>query len=182
MEEEKDVSEEVPMNEQELQEQKEKEEKEKAEKEDKKDDEKSEESELPKKTTKTVSKKVMSWVQQNKDKALWLKEISKIEPEEYKTFYKNFTGDYSEPLDWIHFKVEGDVEFTALLFIPKVMPFAHMLRSQEDKKKKASLKLFVRRVLISDDFTELLPPYFSFIKGIVDSDDLPLNVSRETLQ
>lgn len=80
-------------------------------------------------------------------------------------------------MDKIHFKVEGEIEFTALLFIPKVMPFSYMMRQMKDEKKKASLKLFVRRVLISDDFQELLPNYFHFIKGVVDSDDLPLNVS-----
>jgi len=82
-------------------------------------------------------------------------------------------------MDWIHFKVEGEIEFTALLYIPKNAPFAFMQQNKEDEK--SSLKLYVRRVLISDDFKDLLPRHLSFIKGIVDSDDLPLNVSRETL-
>jgi heat shock protein beta len=114
-----------------------------------------------------------------------MKEISKITPEEYKEFYKSFDSDFGEPLDWIHFKVEGEIEFTALIYIPKVLPYMAMMKQFNPKgknKNNAAIKLFVRRVLISDNFDGLLPKYFSFIKGIVDSDDLPLNVSRETLQ
>lgn len=109
-----------------------------------------------------------------------MKSPSSVEESEYNEFYKTLSTDYSEPLDKIHFKVEGEIEFTALLYIPKIMPYSYMMRGM-DKKNKASLKLFVRRVLISDDFKDLLPSYFHFIKGVVDSDDLPLNVSRETL-
>jgi HSP90 family molecular chaperone len=88
-----------------------------------------------------------------------------------------------EPLDWIHFKVEGEIEFTALIYIPKVLPYMALMRQMNLKKNKnlSAVKLFVRRVLISDNFDGLLPKYFQFVKGIVDSDDLPLNVSRENL-
>ena len=92
-------------------------------------------------------------------------------------------AEMGEPLDWIHFKVEGEIEFTALIYVPKVLPYMAMMQQMnKSKAKTSSIKLFVRRVLISDSFEGLLPKYFSFIKGIVDSDDLPLNVSRETLQ
>ena len=133
-----------------------------------------------KKKTKTVTETVWDWEQLNENKALWLRPIDEIEDEEYKNFYKALSKDHEDPLDWIHFKTEGDVEFRALLFIPKTIPFNFL--DPEAQEKKASVKLYVRRVLISEDFEELLPRYLNFIKGVVDSDDLPLNVSRETLQ
>ena len=133
-----------------------------------------------KKKTKTVTETVWDWEQVNENKALWLRPIEEIEDEEYKNFYKALTKDHEDPLDWIHFKTEGDVEFRALLFIPKTTPFNFM--DPEAQEKKASVKLYVKRVLISEDFDELLPRYLNFMKGVVDSDDLPLNVSRETLQ
>lgn len=132
------------------------------------------------KKTKTVRELVEDWEQINENKAIWLKAPEEVEDEEYKKFYKTLTKDYQEPMDWIHFKVEGEIEFTALLYIPKSAPMQFMQQSRDDEK--SSLKLYVRRVLISDDFKDLLPRHFNFIKGIVDSDDLPLNVSRETLQ
>lgn len=90
---------------------------------------------------------VFSWI--NSDKALWLKNPQNVEESEYKEFYKSLGDDFSEPLDKIHFKVEGEMEFNALLFIPKVSPYANLMRMQQNEKKpKAALKLFVRRVLI----------------------------------
>ena len=91
-----------------------------------------------------------------------MKEISKVTPEEYKDFYKTFDSDMGEPLDWIHFKVEGEIEFTALIYIPKVLPYMALMRQMNQKKNKSlsSVKLFVRRVLISDNFDGLLPKYF----------------------
>lgn len=134
-----------------------------------------------KKKTKTVTETVWDWEQLNENKALWLRPIDQIEDEEYKNFYKALSKEHEDPLDWIHFKTEGDVEFRALLFIPKSIPF-NFLDPESADTKKASVKLYVRRVLISEDFDELLPRYLNFIKGVVDSNDLPLNVSRETLQ
>lgn len=134
-----------------------------------------------KKKTKTVKETVWEYEQLNENKAIWLKPIEEIEPEEYKKFYKSLTNDYQDPLDWIHFKAEGEIEFTALLFIPKTAPMAFM-QNQSAEEQKTNLKLYVRRVLISENFEDLMPRYLNFIKGVVDSDDLPLNVSRETLQ
>lgn len=186
MEEEKSVDEEVPLTEEELREEEEKELREKEEWERKRlenpEEQQEEETPKEKKTTKKVSVKKTEWVRQNSEQAIWLKSPASVEQSEYNEFYKSISSDYSEPLDKIHFKVEGEIEFTSLLYIPKVMPYAYMMRQMNNEKEKASLKLFVRRVLISDEFKELLPSYLNFIKGVVDSDDLPLNVSRETLQ
>ena len=136
---------------------------------------------IKEKQTKTVKETVWDYEQLNENKAIWVKPIEEIEDEEYIKFYKSISNDHQEPLDWIHFKAEGSIQFTALLFIPKSAPFSFMQQQNPDDKE-SSLKLYVRRVLISEEFSELLPKYFSFIKGVVDSDDLPLNVSRETLQ
>ena len=84
-------------------------------------------------------------------------------------------------MTWIHFRAEGEIEFTALLFIPKSMPMDFM-RDEDPSERRAAIKLYVRRVMISESFVDLLPRYLHFVKGVVDSDDLPLNVSRETLQ
>ena len=133
-----------------------------------------------KKKTRTVTETVWDWEKVNESKALWLKPSEDIEDSEYKKFYKAFTKDTKDPFSWLHFRAEGEVEFTALLYIPKASK-----RSQHDwekDEKRSPVKLYVRRVLISDQFTELLPNYLEFITGVVDSDDLPLNVSRETLQ
>jgi HSP90 family molecular chaperone len=81
-----------------------------------------------KKTTKEVEVKVEEWKPVNIEKAIWMKEISKVTPEEYKEFYKTFDKDFGEPLDWIHFKVEGEIEFTALIYVPKVLPYMAMMR------------------------------------------------------
>lgn len=133
-----------------------------------------------KKKTRTVTETVWDWEKVNESRALWLKPPEDIEDSEYKKFYKAFSKDSKDPFTWLHFRAEGEVEFTALLYIPKSNKRAYSEFEKDDKK--SSVKLYVRRVLISDQFTELLPNYLDFVTGMVDSDDLPLNVSRETLQ
>merc|ERR1711975_78659 len=99
--------------------------------------------------------------------------------EDYSSFYKSISKDYDDPLSWIHFKAEGEIEFKSILYIPKRAPNDSF---NNYYSKSTSLRLYVRKVMITDEFEELLPRYLNFIKGVVDSDDLPLNVSRETLQ
>ena len=130
---------------------------------------------------KKVRETVWDWEQLNENKALWLRPIEEIEDEEYIKFYKTISKDYQDPLTWIHFKGEGEIDFTALLYIPKSQGFDWM-DPEKDQDSKSNIKLYVRRVLISDDFKDLMPRWLKFVKGVVDSDDLPLNVSRESLQ
>jgi len=113
----------------------------------------------------------------NPNAPLWTRRKSDIKEEEYETFYRDVLAGHEAPLDYLHFKAEGDVEFTALLYIPTTLPFGYW-----DPSFKSQLKLYVKRVFITDNFLEMIPQYFAFIKGILDSDDLPLNVSREMLQ
>ncbi|MDO4699541.1 MAG: molecular chaperone HtpG [Moraxella sp.] len=113
----------------------------------------------------------------NKATALWTKSASDISDDEYKEFYKNITYDFDEPLTWTHNRVEGRVQYTQLLYIPKKAPFDLYHREQQ-----RGLKLYVKRVFIMDDAEQLLPMYLRFVKGVIDSSDLPLNVSRELLQ
>ncbi|KAH9255975.1 hypothetical protein BASA81_005744 [Batrachochytrium salamandrivorans] len=120
-----------------------------------------------------------SWSVVNDQPAIWTRSKEDVTDEQYQAFYKSFTKDYSDALDWIHFKAEGEIEFKALLFTPKVAPIGMY---DNYYSKSSSLKLYVRRVMITDEFEDLMPRYLSFIKGVVDSDDLPLNVSREQLQ
>ena len=117
------------------------------------------------------------WETINKASALWTRSSSEIEDEEYIDFYKNITYDMDEPLTWTHNRVEGRVQYTQLLYVPKKAPVDLYTREQQH-----GLKLYVKRVFIMDDAEQLLPMYLRFVKGVIDSADLPLNVSRELLQ
>lgn len=105
-----------------------------------------------------------------------MREKSDIEEREYNDFYKSATKDTKDPLTYTHFSAEGEIEFKALLYIPEAAPY-NLFDSYYGKS--SALKLYVRRVLITEEFEDLMPRYLNFIKGVVDSDDLPLNVSRE---
>jgi len=138
------------------------------------DDEKEEEEEKkPKKKT------VYEWEQVNTQKAIWLRAKEDVTEEEYNEFYKGISKDYLDPLAYTHFNAEGEIEFKSILFLPKKAPFDMM---DNYWTKKSEVKLYVRRVLVAEKFEELLPRYLNFVRGVVDSDDLPLNVSREQLQ
>jgi molecular chaperone HtpG len=113
----------------------------------------------------------------NKASALWQRSKSEITDEQYQEFYKHLTHDYEQPLAWTHFKTDGNQQFTGLLFVPKNRPF-----DLDMNQRRRGVRLFVKRVFIMDDAEELLPPWLRFVRGVVDSDDLPLNVSRELLQ
>jgi heat shock protein beta len=119
------------------------------------------------------------WVQVNTQPAIWSRDSSEIEDEEYLNFYKSMGTEGVDPASWIHFKAEGEVEFKSILYIPGTAPY-----DQYDQyhQKQAQIRLYVRKVLITDEFADLVPRYLNFLKGVVDSEDLPLNVSRETLQ
>merc|ERR1711988_226560 len=128
---------------------------------------------------KPKKKTVFEWEQVNTQKAIWLRAKEDVTEEEYNEFYKTVSKDYLDPLSYTHFNAEGEIEFKSILFLPKKAPFDMM---DNYWTKKSEVKLYVRRVLVADKFEELLPRYLNFVRGVVDSDDLPLNVSREQLQ
>lgn len=135
------------------------------------------EEEKPK--TKSVEKTIWDWEILNNHKPIWTRKSDEVEQHEYNEFYKALTKDNKDPLTHTHFNAEGEVSFKSLLYVPSAQP------SDTFNKYGTvtdNIKLYVRRVFITDEFTDLLPKYLSFLQGIVDSDDLPLNVSREVLQ
>merc|ERR1711937_163242 len=173
----KEVEEEVPVEEGDEEEKKDGEEK-KDDEEEKDDLDIKDGDDADKKKTKKVKKEVVETNQVNSEKAIWTKSAKEVEESEYESFYNTISKETDGPLSKMHFSAEGEIEFKSILFVPKKAPYDLM----ETKAKTQNIKLYVRRVFITDEIEDLMPRWLSFIRGVVDSEDLPLNVSREMLQ